>query len=160
VQEKSKEILRTGLRLIRRAQNLTLRQLATRSGVGASTIGHFETGHIDVSSEILQKLAEALRVSIDDIRHHAYASVAEEVSAAIDAGPEGAARRMEAAELVRALEKYFELFADPEMRHLRRAHIEMIAALAAELARRDPELWADPPDGLVTKRKTKVSCVE
>ena len=56
------------LRIARKARKMTLDELAAASGVGASTIGNIETGRAKPSEEMLQRLAKALRMQIDEIR--------------------------------------------------------------------------------------------
>lgn len=55
------------LKELRKAKDLTLDQLARATGLGASTIGNFENGKTKVSKDTLKKIADSLKVSVDDI---------------------------------------------------------------------------------------------
>jgi transcriptional regulator with XRE-family HTH domain len=58
-------LVRTRLRSLRQSLGLSLDELATRSGVGASTISRIETGKRTISLDVLLPLAAALQVDLD-----------------------------------------------------------------------------------------------
>jgi DNA-binding Xre family transcriptional regulator len=55
------------LRVWREFRGFTLRALATRTGLGASTLSEIETGATEGSVRALRRIAAALDVSIDDL---------------------------------------------------------------------------------------------
>jgi DNA-binding Xre family transcriptional regulator len=55
------------LRVWREFRGFTLRALATRTGLGASTVSEIETGATEGSVRALRRIAAALDVSIDDL---------------------------------------------------------------------------------------------
>ncbi|WP_040492252.1 helix-turn-helix domain-containing protein [Ilumatobacter nonamiensis] len=61
------DLVRSRLRAIRRHLGWSLDELATRSGVGASTISRIETGHRSISFDVLIPLARELHVSVDEL---------------------------------------------------------------------------------------------
>jgi transcriptional regulator with XRE-family HTH domain len=140
-QEKSQEIFGRGLRTIREAQKITLRDLAGKSGVGTSTIGHLETGKFTARPKILEKLAAAIGMSIDEITQAGQNRVREdqasaEIAEILKEGPVGAAKKMTDEELVRAIEKHSALLNEPDLRYLRAGYAQIIKALSEELSKR------------------------
>ena len=82
-------------------------------------------------------------------------------AAVIAAGPEGAAKKMSSKGLLSALAKYFELFNDPSLVETKRAHAEIIGALAKELSARPEEEWIkEPNEDTTLKPKSKVRYTE
>ncbi|MEQ8842087.1 MAG: XRE family transcriptional regulator [Acidimicrobiales bacterium] len=61
------DLVRARLRAIRRHHGWSLDDLATRSGVGASTISRIETGHRSISFDVLVPLARELHVTVDEL---------------------------------------------------------------------------------------------
>lgn len=61
------ELVRARLRAIRHHLGWSLDDLATRSGVGASTISRIETGHRSISFDVLIPLARELDVTVDEL---------------------------------------------------------------------------------------------
>jgi transcriptional regulator with XRE-family HTH domain len=59
--------VRPNLKKLRKNKGLTLKQLSEKSGLGLSTLGNFETGRYDMSPGNLEKLAEVLEVSVQEI---------------------------------------------------------------------------------------------
>ena len=59
--------LQTNLRKFRDLRGYTQAQLGLRSGVGAASISHFETGQRTPTLETLIKLADALNVTVDSL---------------------------------------------------------------------------------------------
>ena len=57
--------LQINLRKFRDLRGLTQAQMSARSGVGAASISHFETGQRTPTLETLIKLANALNVTVD-----------------------------------------------------------------------------------------------
>lgn len=57
--------LQINLRKFRDLRGLTQAQMGARSGVGAASISHFETGQRTPTLETLIKLANALNVTVD-----------------------------------------------------------------------------------------------
>ena len=57
----------TNLAKIRKAKGLTQDKLATLSGVPRVSIARYETGKVSPNARILERLAMALEVKIDDI---------------------------------------------------------------------------------------------
>lgn len=53
------------LKSLRKDAGFTQESLAEASGVGASTIGNFETGRANMSDEMLRKIAEILNTTVD-----------------------------------------------------------------------------------------------
>jgi transcriptional regulator with XRE-family HTH domain len=120
------------LREIRQKRGFSLRELAKRSGVGISTIGNYETGRGNASSEILKKLAAVLRVSPSEIRA---ATMSPSIMTVINSGPSVAAKKMTDSELVKRIKQHaVELGRADE--YMRGAHAEIVAALALEMYHR------------------------
>ncbi len=61
------DLVRSRLRAIRQHRGWSLDELASRSGVGASTISRIETGHRSISFDVLVPLARELDVSVDEL---------------------------------------------------------------------------------------------
>jgi len=61
------DLVRSRLRAIRQHLGWSLDDLASRSGVGASTISRIETGHRTIGFDVLIPLARELDVSIDEL---------------------------------------------------------------------------------------------
>lgn len=61
------DLVRLRLRAIRRHLGWSLDELASKSGVGASTISRIETGHRSISFDVLIPLARQLDVSVDEL---------------------------------------------------------------------------------------------
>lgn len=59
------EIFKERLRTAREARELSQGELATRAGLQASAVSHFETGTRKPSFDNLKRLADALRVTTD-----------------------------------------------------------------------------------------------
>ena len=57
----------TNLARIRKEKGLTQDKLATLSGVPRVSIARYETGKVSPNARILERLANALEVKIDDI---------------------------------------------------------------------------------------------
>ena len=57
--------LRINLRKFRELRGMTQAQMGARSGVGAASISHFETGQRTPTLETVIKLADALNVNVD-----------------------------------------------------------------------------------------------
>jgi transcriptional regulator with XRE-family HTH domain len=57
----------TNLRTIRKARNMTQRDLAAASGIHEITISKYESGKVDPSITNTEKLANALNCSINDL---------------------------------------------------------------------------------------------
>gem|GEM_PF-2536017 len=55
------------LKSIRKKKGYTLRELASMSGVGTSTIGNFENGKTEMSVEFLKKISSVLGVTPDEL---------------------------------------------------------------------------------------------
>lgn len=60
-------IVRSRLRSLRTTLGLSLDELATRTGLGASTISRIETGRRTISLDVLVPLARALQVDLDEL---------------------------------------------------------------------------------------------
>jgi transcriptional regulator with XRE-family HTH domain len=60
--------LKNSLKRLRDVQGLTLAELASASKVAKSSIGHYEKGDQDLSLEKLEKIAEILKTSVEEIR--------------------------------------------------------------------------------------------
>ena len=63
----SESMLARNLHLMRKEQQLSLRKLANRSGLSPSTVFQIEQGKANPSVSVLEKLAEALKVSVFDL---------------------------------------------------------------------------------------------
>jgi transcriptional regulator with XRE-family HTH domain len=61
------QVVRSRLRSLRRAQSLSLEDLAVRANVSPSTISRVETGKRTISLDVLLPLAHALQVGIEDL---------------------------------------------------------------------------------------------
>jgi DNA-binding XRE family transcriptional regulator/quercetin dioxygenase-like cupin family protein len=59
------QVVRTRLRSLRRAQSLSLDELAERSHLSPSTISRIETGKRTISLDVLLPLANALQIDLD-----------------------------------------------------------------------------------------------
>jgi transcriptional regulator with XRE-family HTH domain len=57
--------LRCNLRKFRELRRMTQAEMASRSGVAAASISHFETGQRTPTLETLVKLADSLNVTVD-----------------------------------------------------------------------------------------------
>lgn len=57
----------TNLAKIRKAKGLTQTELATLSGVPRVSIARYETGKVSPNVRILERLANALQVPMDDL---------------------------------------------------------------------------------------------
>ena len=60
-------VARSRLRALRKAQDLSLEELAARSNIGASTLSRLETGHRRIAIDHLVVLARALGTTVDDL---------------------------------------------------------------------------------------------
>lgn len=58
-------MIREKFRKIRKAKGVTQRQLAERSGIDRTNISKFERGEHDIRASTLQRLCDALGVSVD-----------------------------------------------------------------------------------------------
>lgn len=61
------DVVRTRLRALRHSLDLSLDELATRTGLGASTISRIETGKRTISLDVLVPLANALQIDLDSL---------------------------------------------------------------------------------------------
>ncbi|MDD5349483.1 MAG: helix-turn-helix transcriptional regulator [Chthoniobacteraceae bacterium] len=59
--------MKSALRFYRKKAGFTLDSLAKKSGIGRSTIGHVETGHLAPSDDFLEKISKTLGVSIENL---------------------------------------------------------------------------------------------
>lgn len=66
------QVVRTRLRALRHSLGLSLDELATRTGVSASSISRIETGKRTISLDVLVPLASALQIDLDSLfeAHH------------------------------------------------------------------------------------------
>lgn len=55
------------LKQVRTLKQLTLKELADKTGISFSTIGNYETGKRGISDEYLKKIATALQVPVSEI---------------------------------------------------------------------------------------------
>lgn len=59
--------LNTNVKYLRKKANMTQPYLAQRLGVGKSTLANFESGQINTSLEVLDKLHTLFNISLDDL---------------------------------------------------------------------------------------------
>ncbi len=59
--------LADNLRAARKAKNMTLKELADKSGVATATIHHAETAKTDITAIRLYRIAQALKISINKL---------------------------------------------------------------------------------------------
>lgn len=57
----------SNLAKVRKARGLTQRKLSAMSGVPRVSIARYETGKVSPNVRVLERLAQALNVSIDDL---------------------------------------------------------------------------------------------
>lgn len=55
------------IRLIRRKKGLSQEEAAARSGIHVSTFGRIERGEINAPLQTINKIAQALKVGIDEL---------------------------------------------------------------------------------------------
>lgn len=59
--------LNSNVKLLRKKANMTQPYLAQKLGVGKSTLANFESGQINTSLEVLDKLHNLFNISLDDL---------------------------------------------------------------------------------------------
>ncbi len=59
--------LNTNVKHLRKKANMTQPYLAQKLGVGKSTLANFESGQINTSLEVLDKLHTIFNISLDDL---------------------------------------------------------------------------------------------
>lgn len=62
----------TPLRSIRKARGLSLAELSKMCGISIGSIGNYETGTRGISPFFLQKIADALQISVEEISKSQY----------------------------------------------------------------------------------------
>ncbi len=59
--------LNNNVKYLRKKANMTQPSLAQKLGVGKSTLANFESGQINTSLEVLDKLHDIFNISLDDL---------------------------------------------------------------------------------------------
>ncbi|MNP12966.1 anaerobic benzoate catabolism transcriptional regulator [compost metagenome] len=62
--------LATRIRAFRKLKGFTQQQLASEMGVSLVVLGEIERGHRQIEDQILNKIADALRITIDDLTNN------------------------------------------------------------------------------------------
>lgn len=68
----SEKLVGRRIKELRKAQNLTLRMISEKSGLSANAISQIERGENSATISSLEKIADALYVSINDLFHNSH----------------------------------------------------------------------------------------